>query len=104
MLNEELATLKEPEREPGREPERDPVKTAVRVAKTCIEKLKEDMSLDDLNEVLSKIGQHFNENELSIEEFCLSLEFSQIKIDGLKQEKSSSEKANHTTAAAGPKD
>ena len=66
-----------------------PTKGWVREVPKChhtISKLLEDTTLDDLNEVMGRIGERFNENEVWMEEYRQSLEFSQKEIEDLKSE------------------
>ena len=54
--------------------------------KTGIDKLLEEASMDDLNSVLGKISERFRDNEMAMEEYRMSLEFSQEEIVKLKDE------------------
>ena len=68
------------------EPESKTCTNNVRQSKPDISKLLEDTTLDDLNEVLGKIGKRFNMMEDVLDEYQISLEFSQKEIDVLKKE------------------
>ena len=57
-----------------------------RCMKKGMEKILKDASLDDLNDVLGRVGERFDELERSMEDLQLSLEFSQNEIDDLKKE------------------
>ena len=51
-----------------------------------MDKLLEETTIDDLNDVLDKIGIWFDEMDQSLDEYRASLEFSQGQIDDLKKE------------------
>ena len=54
--------------------------------KNGLGKILEDASLDDLNDVLGRVSERFNDLEKTVDELQLSLEFSQKEVDDLKGE------------------
>ena len=54
-----------------------------------IDKLLEDTSLDDLNVVLGRIGERFTSLDEALDEYQVSLEYSQQEIEDLKKENES---------------
>ena len=64
----------------------DKEKTKGAKYKDGIDRIMEEASLDDLNDVLGKISGHLRDHDTTIEELRTSLEFSQSEIDELKTE------------------
>ena len=66
--------------------EEDEIDVIKKQNKRGLGQLREDCSIDDLNEVLGRVGLRFDNMEQTLEEYQVSLEFSQNEIDKLKKE------------------
>ena len=60
----------------------------VKIKDKSLEKLSEEVTLDQLNEVFGRIGECFQDLEIALEQYEVSLEFSQSEIKKLKKENS----------------
>ena len=77
---------KPPTRDPSPESGGQGAKSTKRKHKTGFERMMEDASLDDLNDVLTKISERFSDLERTLEDYQLSLEYSQTEIDSLRKD------------------